>query len=125
TVRHNDSRSVPVLNRSTATPARCGEVDPLLGRGCWPSRIPALAFAVRFPQNGGRLPVIVAVFAPRILLMRSSQLAVAAVLMLGSAALRADEPKPLKVGIIGLDTSHVSAFTGILNAAKPKPEFSG
>lgn len=42
-----------------------------------------------------------------------------------SAALAADEPKPLRVGIIGLDTSHVTAFTGLLNAAKAKPELAG
>jgi predicted dehydrogenase len=41
------------------------------------------------------------------------------------AAARADEPKPLKVGIIGLDTSHVVAFTKVLNADKAKPEFAG
>jgi hypothetical protein len=33
--------------------------------------------------------------------------------------------KPLKAGIIGLDTSHVVAFTQLLNAAKPKPELAG
>ena len=32
---------------------------------------------------------------------------------------------PLKAGIIGLDTSHVVAFTQLLNAAKPKPELAG
>ena len=41
------------------------------------------------------------------------------------AAASADEPKLLKVGIIGLDTSHVTAFTGILNGPKPRPEFAG
>lgn len=35
------------------------------------------------------------------------------------------EPKPLKVGIIGLDTSHATAFTNILNGDKPKPEAIG
>ncbi len=33
--------------------------------------------------------------------------------------------KLVRVGIIGLDTSHVSAFTRLLNAAKPRPEFAG
>ena len=33
--------------------------------------------------------------------------------------------KPLKAGIIGLDTSHVVAFTHLLNAANPKPEIAG
>ncbi len=37
-----------------------------------------------------------------------------------------DEPSPpLKAGIIGLDTSHVVAFTQLLNADKPKPELAG
>lgn len=43
-------------------------------------------------------------------------------------AARADEPKPdkmLKIGIIGLDTSHAIAFTDMLNAAQPEPEFAG
>src|SRR4051794_31445586 len=57
--------------------------------------------------------------------MRRYILSVVAVLVLGLNAFAADEPKPLKVGIIGLDTSHVTAFTGILNNAKPKPEFAG
>lgn len=36
----------------------------------------------------------------------------------------AEETKPLKIGIIGLDTSHSSNFTKILNSAEPKyPEF--
>ena len=35
------------------------------------------------------------------------------------------EPKPLKAGIIGLDTSHVKAFTSALNAEKPKPDLAG
>jgi predicted dehydrogenase len=33
--------------------------------------------------------------------------------------------KPLRAGIIGLDTSHVVAFTQLLNAANPKPELAG
>ena len=37
----------------------------------------------------------------------------------------ADEPKQLKAGIIGLDTSHVIAFTKTLNAEKQKPEAVG
>jgi hypothetical protein len=39
----------------------------------------------------------------------------------------ADEPrtKDLRAGIIGLDTSHVVAFTRLLNAATPKPELAG
>lgn len=38
---------------------------------------------------------------------------------------QAEEPKTLKIGIIGLDTSHSSNFTKILNSAMPKfPEFN-
>jgi predicted dehydrogenase len=33
--------------------------------------------------------------------------------------------KPLRAGMIGLDTSHVVAFTQLLNAPKPKPELAG
>ncbi|WP_435018739.1 Gfo/Idh/MocA family protein [Tundrisphaera sp. TA3] len=36
-----------------------------------------------------------------------------------------DEVKPLKVGIIGLDTSHVVAFTKMLNAPEPNAAFKG
>lgn len=39
----------------------------------------------------------------------------------------AQEPsvKPLRAGVIGLDTSHVTAFTGLLNAKSPKPALAG
>ena len=57
--------------------------------------------------------------------MNWSLLAIVAALTVGLAAVRADEPKPLKVGIIGLDTSHVTAFTSILNSPKGRPEFAG
>jgi predicted dehydrogenase len=33
--------------------------------------------------------------------------------------------RPLRAGIIGLDTSHVVAFTQLLNAPSPKPELAG
>ena len=43
-----------------------------------------------------------------------------------SLSAAAEEPlKPLRAGIIGLDTSHVVAFTKLLNAATPKPEVAG
>ncbi len=50
-----------------------------------------------------------------------------------TSAIKADEsgaPEPsssptLKAGIIGLDTSHVVAFTKLLNAEKPRPELAG
>jgi predicted dehydrogenase len=39
---------------------------------------------------------------------------------------RQDESsRPLRAGIIGLDTSHVTAFTQLLNAAEPKPGLAG
>ena len=34
-------------------------------------------------------------------------------------------PKPLRAGIIGLDTSHATAFTAILNAEKPDADVAG
>ena len=44
-----------------------------------------------------------------------------------SAGEARDEPqsKSLRAGIIGLDTSHVTAFTKLLNAPNPKPELEG
>jgi predicted dehydrogenase len=38
---------------------------------------------------------------------------------------RDDAPKPLRVGIIGLDTSHVMAFTKVLNAPDAKGDLAG
>jgi hypothetical protein len=52
----------------------------------------------------------------------SLSLAVAFSLTFAAAA---EEPKPLKVGIIGLDTSHVVVFTNAFNGPKPRPEFAG
>ncbi len=45
----------------------------------------------------------------------------------GEAAVGDDPPqaKPLRAGIIGLDTSHVEAFTKLLNASSPKSEVAG
>lgn len=49
----------------------------------------------------------------------------------GAVVAVADEPeegqprKELRVGIIGLDTSHAIAFTNLLNAKMPNPEFVG
>ncbi|RLT05247.1 MAG: hypothetical protein DWI21_13140 [Planctomycetota bacterium] len=42
-----------------------------------------------------------------------------------TATAKEAEPKPLKVGIIGLDTSHATAFTNILNGEKQRPEAFG
>ncbi len=36
-----------------------------------------------------------------------------------------DGPKPLRAGIIGLDTTHVVAFTKLLNADEPRAELAG
>src|SRR5262245_52066127 len=41
------------------------------------------------------------------------------------ASAHAEDKKPLRAGIIGLDTSHVTAFTGLLNRPNPKPETAG
>ena len=48
-----------------------------------------------------------------------------ALLILTASDTRADEPKPLKVGIIGLDTSHVTAFTSLLANPKSNPDLAG
>ncbi|MES2793879.1 MAG: Gfo/Idh/MocA family oxidoreductase [Planctomycetota bacterium] len=58
---------------------------------------------------------------------RVSRLVAAALglLFVGNAALFAeDAPKVIRVGIIGLDTSHATAFTKMLNGEKPDPEFA-
>lgn len=39
--------------------------------------------------------------------------------------LAAENPAPIRIGMIGLDTSHAPAFAKIFNAAEPKPEFAG
>lgn len=53
--------------------------------------------------------------------------AVLALLPLGlsHSAAGQEAPKPLRAGIIGLDTSHVVAFTSVLNSPKAKPEVAG
>lgn len=43
----------------------------------------------------------------------------------GKPADEAAKPKELRAGIIGLDTSHVVAFTEVLNAKEPKAEVAG
>jgi predicted dehydrogenase len=48
----------------------------------------------------------------------------AALLILCVPPVCADEPKLLRVGIIGLDTSHVVAFTSLINNPKAKPELA-
>src|SRR5581483_5464668 len=46
-------------------------------------------------------------------------------LLFAVGPVQADEKKPLRAGIIGLDTSHVTAFTSVLNADNPKPGVTG
>jgi predicted dehydrogenase len=38
---------------------------------------------------------------------------------------RADELKPIRIGVVGVDTSHAPAFTKTFNSAKPDPELAG
>ena len=56
-------------------------------------------------------------------MIRRLSLALAALLLFISTA--AAEDKPIRVGIIGLDTSHAIAFTGLLNDPGAKPELAG
>lgn len=46
-------------------------------------------------------------------------------LLLAAPALGQEEAKPLRAGIIGLDTSHVVAFTALLNGPKATGELAG
>ena len=57
--------------------------------------------------------------------MRRILLVVTAVLGCLVSTLGADEPKIVRVGIIGLDTSHVSAFTGLLNRPDNQGDLAG
>lgn len=61
--------------------------------------------------------------------MRQTLLTIAAafsMLCAGNSPLAAaDDAKPIRVGIVGLDTSHVTAFTSAFNNPKAKPELSG
>lgn len=53
-----------------------------------------------------------------------SSLAILTTMMLAAAS--ADEPaKLIRVGMIGLDTSHCLAFADMLNKEKPEPDFAG
>ncbi len=53
------------------------------------------------------------------------RLLAALALLVVLSPLHADDKKPLRAGIIGLDTSHVVAFAGLLNNPKAKPEVAG
>jgi predicted dehydrogenase len=52
-------------------------------------------------------------------------LALIAVAFLLTAAAEAQESKTLRIGIIGLDTSHVGAFTNVLNDPKAEADVAG
>ena len=51
--------------------------------------------------------------------------AVASLSSLPFSLLGKTQPDPVKIGIIGLDTSHSPAFTKLFNAENPKPELAG
>lgn len=49
-----------------------------------------------------------------------------AMFVMTSAGLPADEPaKPIRIGMIGLDTSHCLAFSELLNKGEPDPQLAG
>jgi hypothetical protein len=52
-------------------------------------------------------------------------LASAIIFLCGSAIHAADKPKPIRVGIIGLDTSHAVEFTKVLNAPGNQGDLAG
>ncbi len=57
--------------------------------------------------------------------MKPVLLSVLALLSLASPALAQEGPKPLRAGMIGLDTSHVPAFTKLFNDPKAVGDFAG
>ncbi|HKB40866.1 MAG TPA: Gfo/Idh/MocA family oxidoreductase, partial [Gemmataceae bacterium] len=57
--------------------------------------------------------------------MSRTLLSACLVIFLSPLVAPADEPKPLRAGIIGLDTSHVVAFTSLLNNPKAKGDLAG
>lgn len=61
------------------------------------------------------------------MLLRSLSRLLAALLCtaIGASAMAEDAPPKIRVGIIGLDTSHVMAFTGVLNAPNSEGELQG
>jgi predicted dehydrogenase len=62
---------------------------------------------------------------PRILLTLSALVLGLALLLLAVMAAYPEEKSPLKAGIIGLDTSHVTAFTSLLNGPRAQGELAG
>ncbi len=57
--------------------------------------------------------------------MPSTLILFPAVLAAASLSIQEGKDKLLRAGIIGLDTSHVVAFTKLLNGPNPKPELAG
>ncbi len=52
--------------------------------------------------------------------MKTEKLVMICLMCIASFAIQAQ--KVIKIGIIGLDTSHSPAFIGLLNSEDPKPE---
>jgi predicted dehydrogenase len=75
----------------------------------------------------GSIFILTRVEGPAVLrlLLASSVLLPTTLLMLARPAGGAEEKKALRVGIIGLDTSHVVAFTSLLNGPKAEGELAG
>src|SRR5262249_55777685 len=97
-----------VLARHGATPGGCGPVPPPF----YPPRRPGVRIGVSYPPAS----------LPRYTAMRSL---LAGLVLLLPLPLRADEPPPLRAGIIGLDPSHVVAFTALLNGPKAEGALKG
>jgi hypothetical protein len=55
--------------------------------------------------------------------MKTEKLVMICLMCIASFAIQAQ--KVIKIGIIGLDTSHSPAFIGLLNSEDPKPEHEG
>src|SRR5436190_7248542 len=72
------------------------------------------------PDHNPRLPLPAGGLS-----MLRTFLSLAAVACLSVPATGAEPAKPLKVGIIGLDTSHVGAFTSVLNRPNNKGDLAG
>src|SRR5437868_3420179 len=58
-------------------------------------------------------------------MLRPLNFLAAALLLAACVVVRADEAKVIRVGIIGVDTSHATAFTKILNDPKAAGDLAG
>jgi predicted dehydrogenase len=58
-------------------------------------------------------------------MFRSALVTLLAISCVTGAAVRAEQTKPIRVGIIGVDTSHATAFTTILNGPKAIGDLAG